>query len=698
MLFTMAGKKIYFSSIANDVFKKEIEPNVLLAFEEKKKMFYGCFWHELSSTGFFMCFVTSLREIAKENVLYDPQFYDEVFITFLEALTNPNYDNFIDYMKSVAVIMNCKWYLPDFNAFINPDPDNIAPQHVLLDIYNYHLKCASSFVDLRDIFVDAEYKASNFIFTYPESWKQATEFTNPFEGFLRQRFSDVLLNREAMFLGPKQSSMELVSWWKAPVKVGTGSQTPTDVQFHCTDAVKALLDSFKSTDCHVSELPSNGYDQSWPPRKAQLRKHQLPSQSQFFQKLRGVDKQLWRVCRELLCCPVASRYHTTNTAAIFSRDDKNFMVVGPWLVQWMEVFVQDEDEVEMAKCVCTWEMELKQGVEVLKDIKSATYAPSSKDFIKTSGEFLLEPCVLIQLPWNFLLYLVSKTKECVLRGLFLLCKQTLEKGYFSKTPALLMDTCVLPATPALTLLCNGKAYDIIHTIKSTAFAKPVPLDSSSHTLLPENVYLIADINLENFYVNFVWHLFFWLEQAYQNPVPSMNFELMETSKCANTPAPRSSFNLTPGKFSLQEDYLFDFFFSKEWVNGFTASQVDEALTSYKTVVDELFKQKMFPNCLRETILSTFNSFRAKDLLSGMKLASLSHLNTTQYAVACGSLYLEINSNLCGIDKNSKKEALLTWLVRLSGEVVEREQLVRTASACGLLIGVTPSLLTLEETP
>jgi hypothetical protein len=103
-----------------------------------------------------------------------------------------------------------------------------------------------------------------------------------------------------------------------------------------------------------------------------------------------------------------------------------------------------------------------------------------------------------------LLHLIAKTKECVLQGLFWLCQKALQTIDDSKYPAAIMDTCILPTIPTFSMLCNGKAYEILHAIKSMCFVKPKLIDVESQTLLPESTYLIPDIKLENFYIQSQW--------------------------------------------------------------------------------------------------------------------------------------------------------------------------------------------------
>jgi hypothetical protein len=101
-----------------------------------------------------------------------------------------------------------------------------------------------------------------------------------------------------------------------------------------------------------------------------------------------------------------------------------------------------------------------------------------------------------------LLWLVSRAKQRVLLGLYLLVSQVQMKILPSPMiPSLLMDSVVIPTIPVLQFLCSEEALILLNDLKYSAFAEPYNLKEAF--TLPESVYLVHN-DLQDFYVNHYW--------------------------------------------------------------------------------------------------------------------------------------------------------------------------------------------------
>jgi len=110
-----------------------------------------------------------------------------------------------------------------------------------------------------------------------------------------------------------------------------------------------------------------------------------------------------------------------------------------------------------------------------------------------------------------LLSVVARAKECLLLGLHLhatACLREVEAIKYGRAtrprqdPNAILDLCVLPALPALELLCSGRVEKMLRALEHAAFVRPTPREERA--VLPEGAYMVRDAALETLYVNHFW--------------------------------------------------------------------------------------------------------------------------------------------------------------------------------------------------
>jgi hypothetical protein len=326
---------------------------------------------------------------------------------------------------------------------------------------------------------------------------------------------------------------------------------------------KKIPDELKPPDFSRTTL-------AWLPQDQQIK--YLPGNASnnegFFPLLREtlpIHVRVWNLTEISLPPLLCRKYHTMKVHDLMKNEhQEHFIGVATWSTWWSQTFgINYLSKVHELSQECitlqdsgfknkeetkNWQTKVDNLVKFVSTTNDLPSEPNFQDAAKKASEFLLEPCILIQLPWNTvmlhqwlvaafvevliiekaslelrhwplpphlvnistnLLFTVKKLKQRVALGFAILFKQTINHPNIDRNhPAWIMDNVVLPSIPTLEFLLSGSANNICKSIKKLAWSDSKRYEDS-WVYMPESVYTIDVFELRQILLMFFYSGSIW---------------------------------------------------------------------------------------------------------------------------------------------------------------------------------------------
>lgn len=713
---------------------------------------------------FWFKVVITLRNTAIQKIQFNPFIGDGYFIELMKHLRLKSFTATSEFIKNMILLEDCNRYLPNLETFIksletqkqaavrNAVRSVMGEIHVIRNkpvyelqfCYDLNMLCAGTVLMIMEELIKNPAISETLTWQVPSLWFYPSGHKLPFDKFLQDRHATTITSLLTGFAMTKDN----IGWWTSKVKLQKINPT-----------IKLGPQHFFS--------PNLG----WLPKKYNRPTSGANNAEDLMQK----HKAMYMNLLTLSFPPLMSwRYHSAKASAV-NVNCHHCMSIGPWFVLWQETYgpgyldlinhmtkkvmalARFEYDLQKSKGelksavddgpfknnIGEWGKQLQQMTDlvgVLRDLPASPRQPG--DSVESSAEFLLEPCVLVQLPWSFillrqwliaafievikfelqtvefrhwpipreaeecvreLLFLIKQTKSSLLLGFYFCCRITNSyPNTIEEMPANIMDKVVLPSMPTLELLCSGEAYRILHTLKQVCFATSRSLKSDDYRklkwLMPD-VYLPLEELQVSFTQNYL-HLAYWSTIVFEEV---MNSSILSDSIIENlseeVPPPPKSRQKYVTDFSKEEQCAYDRFYEDDFKNKEAKDNQSEVMKKFlsstaltlETVVVNGYLPHSSLKALKEMFLSKKAEVEAHALSKGNKTNSF-----IQKVFMSSFMHNMIRKKLHGCEMADSVEY---WCLRITGEIIEREQLARVALAGALLCTrQSPTLPGLIEEP
>jgi hypothetical protein len=714
-----------------------------ISFFKTKKHDFKLMWKEQGSE-FWMKFVIKCKEILGASYNYEHK-VDIIFVEFLDVLLCVDFNSVFDYVNNVGKSV------VDFKT-VSVSLEKKYLETVGLDVKSYQylikkikLQFVAAFIKLMSTWQKAEI-GLNIEWIVPNYWENFDGKLENLEMYIKSLYSPNEL--EQMFSCCKQK----IQWLSdCNAECEQDESNVKDIKDDNSELIdedvrRVVIHGDGRLACIQPTF-------EWIPIQMIKRKARHESEIGNIELLRKSNNnmlRIWELVETSLPQVLALRYHINDTTNLKVTDDFcHFMGTSAIFAMWDKTFglqllyhINDKQSILQDMCskdskiakndwnlstyvtnVEDWRSKVDHILFVNDSAKRLKDSPTSNDIATKSSELLLEPCIIHQLPWNCTLFhqwltaalvevltfehksielrhwsvpnpisfiaidlmnLVKNLKERIILGFVILSRKvTLYPDQDTQLPFLIMNQVILPSLSTLEFLITGKAFQVLKNIKIKSWSKDEEIKDRIY--INSDVYTI-DLDLHDFFISMCYHFMFWEYLHIKKPFPGDIFDETKIKQIINRiNEPIKNYVTTENikEFSKEEKFICKIVEKKDKALG--RSDSEKTNLAISIVTENVLEKKRVENISIGDINKNLNTKEIKEL-SRVIYTKVDEKNITNHFLLCSLMYKELYTMLLG---SEKERSILSRIISMQLEILEREQIVRLTNIISLKCNATP---------